>query len=71
MFDGTVAYLQDAGASDMAENLVSSEIQRNAQWAVQGDMFVRIVDKLIALLESFKSSLLRLLSHMYLMGQCW
>ncbi|WP_305842698.1 conjugal transfer protein TraG N-terminal domain-containing protein [Photobacterium leiognathi] len=35
MFDGTVAYLQDAGASDMAENLVSSEIQRNAQWAVQ------------------------------------
>ncbi|WP_419236959.1 conjugal transfer protein TraG N-terminal domain-containing protein (plasmid) [Photobacterium leiognathi subsp. mandapamensis] len=68
MFDGTVAYLQDAGASDMAENLVSSEIQRNAQWAVQGDMFVRIVDKLIALLEALIFSISPFIALMYLMG---
>lgn len=68
MFDGTVAYLQDAGASDIAENLVSSEIQRNAQWAVQGDMFVRIVDKLIALLEALIFSISPFIALMYLMG---
>ncbi|WP_305817453.1 conjugal transfer protein TraG N-terminal domain-containing protein [Photobacterium leiognathi] len=68
MFDGTVAYLQDAGASDIAENLVSSEIQRNAQWAVQGDMFVHIVDKLIALLEALIFSISPFIALMYLMG---
>jgi hypothetical protein len=49
---GELAYYYKTGSTDLAENLQSSIEQRNYGWTVQGEMFVQIVDKFIAIVES-------------------
>lgn len=50
--EGEMKFYRDIGASDYAENLLSSIEQRNYGWVLQGEMFIKVADKLIPLLES-------------------
>ncbi|NOI32000.1 conjugal transfer protein TraG N-terminal domain-containing protein [Vibrio coralliilyticus] len=51
MEEGEMKFYRDIGASDYAENLLSSIEQRNYGWTLQGEMFIKIASKLIPLLE--------------------
>ncbi|WP_037027797.1 conjugal transfer protein TraG N-terminal domain-containing protein, partial [Psychromonas aquimarina] len=65
---GTVNYLVDSGASDLAENYSSSITQRNYAWALQGELWVQIVDVFLTLMESLIISAAPIVALMTLTG---
>ncbi|MEZ8329143.1 conjugal transfer protein TraG N-terminal domain-containing protein [Vibrio splendidus] len=66
--NGTISYLNSNGMSDVAENLNSSIEQRNYNWQLQGEMWVQIVDKFIAMLEGIIYSMTPFIGLMLLTG---
>lgn len=65
---GTVDYLQKIGASDLAENYTSSIQQRNYEWALQAEMWVKIVDKFLSLFEAILYAVAPFIGLMVLTG---
>lgn len=65
---GELAFYYRMGASDIAENIQSSIEQRNYQWALQGSLWVQIVDKFISLMECLIFALAPFIGLSVLMG---
>lgn len=65
---GELAFYHRMGAGDLAENLNSSIQQRDYAWTLQGEMWVQIVDKLIAILECLIYALAPFIGLMVLVG---
>lgn len=65
---GELAFYYRMGASDIAENIQSSIEQRNYQWALQGTLWVQIVDKFISLMECLIFALAPFIGLSVLMG---
>lgn len=66
--NGTVAFLNSQGRSDIAENLNSSIEQRNYAWAMQGEMWTEIVDSFISMLEAIIYAMTPFIGLMVLTG---
>lgn len=66
--NGTISFLNSQGRSDIAENLSSSIEQRNYGWQLQGEMWVEIVDKFIAMLEGIIYAMTPFIGLMVLTG---
>ena len=66
--NGTISFLNSQGRSDIAENLSSSIEQRNYGWQLQGEMWVEIVDKFIAMLEGIIYAMTPFIGLMILTG---
>lgn len=49
---GEYSFLVKNGGSDLAENLNTSINKRNYEWALQGEMWVQIVNKFITIIEA-------------------
>lgn len=65
---GTIDYLQKNGARDIAENYSSSIQQRNYEWALQADMFIQILDKVLSLFEAVMYAIAPFIGLMVLTG---
>ncbi|NAX34281.1 conjugal transfer protein TraG N-terminal domain-containing protein, partial [Vibrio sp. V29_P1S30P107] len=66
--EGEYNYYYKNNASDYAENLNSSVMQRNYSWTMQGEMFVQIVNKLLTVLECILYAIIPFIALMALCG---
>ncbi|MEZ9922263.1 conjugal transfer protein TraG N-terminal domain-containing protein, partial [Vibrio breoganii] len=66
---GELAFYHRMGSADLAENLNSSIQQRDYAWALQGEMWVQIVDKFLAIMECLIYALAPFIGLMVLTGQ--
>lgn len=66
--EGELSFYYKNNASDYAENLQSSVEQRNYGWIIQGEMWVQIVNKFIAIMECLLYALTPFIGLMALCG---
>ena len=65
---GTVEFLIQNGQSGMAENLTTSIQQRNYGWIMQGEMWVKMLNRFLALMESLLYAISPFIGLMVLTG---
>lgn len=66
--EGELQFYYSNGASDLAENLNSSIEQRNYAWALQGEMWIQIVDMILSIMECLIYALAPFIGLMVLTG---
>ncbi len=68
MEDGELAFYNKNGASDYAENLMSSIEQRNYGWLMQGEAWIQMVNKFITIIECLLYAITPFIGLMVLFG---